>query len=103
MDAQSTTTPPALRALLSELRQEIREQCPDLAVRVTYAPYQHIDAFLEVYADTGTIPPPLLAQGNVAAIAFPLTQMAEARFEIDDAEVYTVAVLVHESERMTAD
>ena len=52
MDTLSTlTTPPALRAILAELRREIGEQCPDLAVRVTYAPVQHIDAFIEVYAD----------------------------------------------------
>ena len=47
-----TTPPPALRALLADLRREIREQCPDLAVRITYAPSQHFDAFVEVYLDT---------------------------------------------------
>ena len=84
-----------MRAILAELRREIGEQCPDLAVRVTYAPVQHIDAFIEVYADPGANPQLVLPPDAGGALP-PLCELAEARFFVDDAEVYTVAVLLHE-------
>jgi hypothetical protein len=99
MDILSTIPPPpALRAILAELRREIGEQCPDLAVRISYAPAQHIDAFIEVYAEAGANAQMVLPPEAGDAMP-PLCELAEARFFVDDVEAYTIAVLLHESGR----
>jgi hypothetical protein len=40
--------PAALQGLIMDLRQTIQAACPDLAVRVTYAPFQSMDALVEI-------------------------------------------------------
>ncbi len=77
----ATTYPRALRWLLAELQREIQAACPAATVRITYAPFQNIDAFVEV-AVAGAALPPRVAQ------------FMEARFQVAEAEGYTVAVLV---------
>src|SRR4051794_7541704 len=96
----ATPPPPALRALLADLRREIREQCPDLAVRIVYAPSQQFDAFVEVYLESEAVPPgtpPEPLEGRTTQL--PVSPMAEARFHIDDTESYTVALMIHETSR----
>ena len=73
--------PPVLQRLLAELRREIGAQCPGVRVRVTYAPFQNIDAFVEVTVDGPDGPPGL-------------TQLMEPRFQLAERHGYTVAVLV---------
>ncbi|HMA37528.1 MAG TPA: hypothetical protein VKY74_23950 [Chloroflexia bacterium] len=77
--------PPALRVLLAELRRAIREQCPDASVRVTYAPFQNVDAFVEVS---------LSGPADPAALA----PLMEPTFHLADRPGYTICVLLRPPE-----
>jgi len=73
--------PPRLRVLLAGLSSAIRGAAPGAHVRVTYAPFQHIDAFLEIAPpDDGP--------------ALRVDRLMEPAFRLAEREGYTVAILV---------
>lgn len=73
--------PPRLRVLLAGLSSAIRGAAPGAQVRVTYAPFQHIDAFMEI------APPDSGAPAR-------LDHLLEPAFRLAEREGYTVAILV---------
>jgi hypothetical protein len=73
-------SPPRLRALLAGLSSAIRGASPGARVRVTYAPFQNIDAFIEV--ETGAAPPPRV------------DPRIDPAFRLAERDGYTVAILL---------
>jgi hypothetical protein len=57
--------PGRLRNLMTLFRQQLTAQCPDARVRLTYAPFEHMDVLVEVYMEQQPAVPTLTLIGEL--------------------------------------
>lgn len=74
--------PAALQGLMTDLRQTIQAECPALGVRVIYAPFQNMDALVEIR--------------GAGAREARLGPYVDATLQVAAAQGYTVALLMRE-------
>jgi hypothetical protein len=74
--------PAALQGLMTDLRRTIQAECPALTVRVSYAPFHHMDALVEIR--------------GAGAREAGLGAYLDATLQVAAAQGYTVALLMRE-------